>query len=187
MVREVFKTATSFGIIIVVVSLLQSLLSSSDAFSMMTVKTRCHQIHTHHNSRTQLLDSSSSGGGGGDSSRDEEIAKLEEQLKLLKEQQQSQDVSEEVSTGSAIEEEEEVPIEMFLSEGWREAEASKNGEESGGSLTAIIGAVVLAISLVAFSQIPVGQEDLSKYSVIKAPTEQIDLGDINRARNSADI
>mmetsp|Transcript_23837 Transcript_23837/g.56274 ORF Transcript_23837/g.56274 Transcript_23837/m.56274 type:complete len:167 (+) Transcript_23837:109-609(+) len=166
MVREVFKTATSFGIIIVVVSLLQSLLSSSDAFSMMTtVKTRCRQIHTDHNSRTQLWDSSSGGGG---SSRDEEIAKLEEQLKLLKEQQQSQDVSEDVSTSSTNEEEEEVPIEMFLSEGWKEAEASKNGEESGGSLTAIIGAVVLAISLVAFSQIPVGQEDLSKvrYSTV---------------------
>ena len=173
MVREVSKTAVRFGMIIVAVSFLRSL-STSDAFSMMTVKTRCSQISTHQNIRTTKLWDSSSDGGG--SNREEEIAKLEEQLKLLKqEQQQSQDVSEEVSTGSVVEEEEEeVPIEMFLSEGWKEAEASKNDEESGGSLTAIIGAVVLAISLVAFSQVPVGQEDLSKVrysavSVVEVP------------------
>jgi hypothetical protein len=72
-----------------------------------------------------------------------------------------------------------------LSEGWKEKEATESG--GSGGLTGIIGAVALVLGLIAFSQVPIGQEDLSKYSAIKAPTEQIDLGDLNRARNAGDL
>jgi hypothetical protein len=112
-------------------------------------------------STTRLLDTSSG------SSRDEEIAKLEEQLKRLKQQQQQDEDEPSTSSFSAVarekeQDEEEVPIEMFLSEGWKEAEAVRQGDGNGGTLTTILGAVALAIFLAAFSQVPIGQEDLSK-------------------------
>jgi hypothetical protein len=70
---------------------------------------------------------------------------------------------------------------MFLSEGWKEKEAaSVEGSSGGGALTGIIGVVALMIGIAVFSQVPIGQEDLSKYSAIKAPTQQIDLGDLNK-------
>ncbi|KAG7371810.1 hypothetical protein IV203_017952 [Nitzschia inconspicua] len=129
------------------------------------------------------------------SSKDEEIARLEEQLKRLKEEKEAQEgldaslqngqVSVAATTSVAEEEEEEVSIDMFLSEGWKEKEAvESSGGGSGGTLTTLLGALALVVGIAVFSQVPIGQEDLSKYSAIKAPTEQIDLGDLNRARNS---
>lgn len=120
-------------------------------------------------------------------SKEEEIAKLEEQLKKLKEetQEESKEVMiAEVDEESKLEEAEEVvPEEMFLTERWKEEE----GEASeGGGLTGILSAVGVALFLTLFSQIPIGQEDLSKYSV-GTQTEQIDLGDLNRARNTGDL
>ncbi|KAL3918813.1 MAG: hypothetical protein SGARI_007359, partial [Bacillariaceae sp.] len=120
------------------------------------------------------------------SSKDDEIAKLEEQLQKLKEAKEAEASTVEATSPSdqATEDEEEVDIGMFLSEGWKEKETAESG---GGGLTGIIGAVALVLGLLAFSQVPIGQEDLSKYSAIKAPTEQIDLGDLNRARNAGDL
>lgn len=119
---------------------------------------------------------------------DEEIAKLEEQLRKLKQ---------EASVGGSVEQEpgsddstdlagEEVVSEaMFLSENWKESDTAES-EESGG-ISPILAAIGLAVVLAVFAQVPIGQEDLSKYSAIKAPTEQIDLGDLNRARQSGDL
>jgi hypothetical protein len=122
------------------------------------------------------------------SSKDEEIAKLEERLKELKEENSSEEIPENFppSGVTAQEAERDVPIEMFLSEGWKEKEAgqSNGGGGGGGALTSILGVAALVIGLAMFSQIPIGQEDLSKYSAIKAPTERIDLGDLNRGRNN---
>lgn len=121
------------------------------------------------------------------SSNDDEIAKLEAQLQKLKESKAEEESQVVVAQDGemADEGEEEVPIEMFLSEGWKEQEAAE--DSGGGGLTGILGVIALVIGIAVFSQIPIGQEDLSKYSAIKAPTEQIDLGDLNRARNAGDI
>lgn len=110
-------------------------------------------------------------------SKDEEIAKLEEQLKKLKEEA----TTEEIATPEVQELEESVSEELFLTEKWKESETEA---KEGGGLIGILGAVGLALFFALFSQVPVGQEDLSKYSAIKAPTEQIDLGDLNRSRNA---
>jgi hypothetical protein len=89
---------------------------------------------------------------------------------------------------------EEASMDMFLSEGWKEARsgydpkktatATRQAEEQGnalGLLTKVVGGI---LAVVLFSQIPVGQEDLSKYSSIKsAPAKvSIDLGDTNRVK-----
>jgi hypothetical protein len=96
---------------------------------------------------------------------------------------------------------EEVSIDMFLSEKWKERGAAVAATQregggggsvggaggagnAGGVLTSVLGVVAVAVLLAVFSQVPIGQENLSKYSAIKAPTELIDLGDLNRARNS---
>jgi hypothetical protein len=122
-------------------------------------------------------------------SKEEEIAQLEEQLKKLKEEkstaQEKVAVAPKVDNAQPEEEQEEVPDNVFLSERWKEEETSSEG--GGGGLTTILGAIGLAVVLAFFSQVPVGQEDLSRYSAIKAPTSQIDLGDLNRARNEGDL
>jgi hypothetical protein len=89
---------------------------------------------------------------------------------------------------------EEASMDMFLSEGWKEARSGydpkntatvvrKTEEQTStfGLVAAVVGALV---AVVVFSQIPVGQEDLSKYSAIKSgPVKtSIDLGDINRVK-----
>eukprot|EP00980_Cylindrotheca_fusiformis_P012320 scaffold3015_cov122-Cylindrotheca_fusiformis.AAC.15 len=132
--------------------------------------------------RSQLLFSSSS-------EKDEEIAKLEAQLQKLKEEATTVEASAKVvetdpkAAAAADENEEEtIPESMFLSENWKEKDSEE--EPSISLLTPILGAIGLAVFLAIFSQIPIGQEDYSKYSAVNAPTamERIDLGDLNRAR-----
>jgi hypothetical protein len=130
------------------------------------------------------------------SSKNDEILKLEEQLQKLKKEQSAEEVSAEKTTenGASVPEdevlEEEVSFDSMLSERWKERR-NKNVEtkEAGvnNGLKAIFGAVGLVIVLALFSQVPIGQEDLSKYSAIKAPSEQIDLGDLNRVQKSNDL
>lgn len=117
------------------------------------------------------------------SEKEVEIAKLEEQLRQLKEEQATEERITAANNGE--EAVEVVPESMFLSEGWKEEDAVTSSE--GSLFGNILKAVGVAVFLVLFSQIPIGQEDLSKYSAIKAPTETIDLGDLNRARQSGDI
>ena len=125
-------------------------------------------------------------------SKDDEIAKLEEQLRKLKEEKEVE--AETISYDSDIPvPDEDVPLEMFLTEQWKvqqksSAVSSSAGDGEGGGLTTILYAVGAVALLLLFSQVPIGQEDLSKYSVGSSPSvEQIDLGDLNRARRSGDI
>lgn len=114
------------------------------------------------------LSSETSGRSGGSNSRDEEIAKLEERLKLLKDQKERQSTTAVVVNQQQEEDEEEVSIGMFLSEGWKENEAERHDDANnnrGGALIGVLGAVTLAIFLAAFSQVPIGQEDLSKVRI----------------------
>ena len=116
-----------------------------------------------------------------DDDKEQEIAKLEEQLRKLK--AEAAEEGEQTSpNGTAVTPAEEVvPEAMFLSEGWKEVENEESSEGSG-TLKTVLSAVGLAVFLAVFSQIPVGQEDYTKYSAVKANTEKIDLGDRNRTR-----
>ena len=66
--------------------------------------------------------------------------------------------------------------------------SGNNGDDEqglGGTITTVIGTIALVVFLGLFSQVPVGQEDLSKYQAVKTPaTTQIDLGDLNPSRSS---
>jgi hypothetical protein len=118
------------------------------------------------------------------SDKEEEIAKLEEQLRKLKDQAANDErIDEDISGNLNDGVEEVVPESMFLSENWKEGDEET---EASTSLTSVLSAVGLALVLVIFSQIPIGQEDLSKYSA-STSTEKIDLGDLNRARQSGDL
>ena len=114
------------------------------------------------------------------SSKDDEIAKLEEKLQRLKEEKEA-----ESSAADQPEEEEpleEVPIDLFMSESWKEQEAASEVESGeGGGVGGIVGALFGLVLLVALSQVPVGQEGLSTYSAeLSNPDRQINLGDKNR-------
>ena len=118
--------------------------------------------------------------------KDDEIAKLEEQLKKLKEEKSPVRKEE----AEAEEELEDIKIGMFLSEGWKEGDKVEE-DSSGGIIGNVLKAVGVVVALIVFSQIPVGTEDLSKYSVpIKSALENsakvtsVDLGDVNRVKNS---
>ena len=142
------------------------------------------------------------------SSKDDEIAKLEEQLRKLKEEKSptaALEATETVSTSvTAVADqklEEEIPISMFLSEGWKEGD-NNNGNngtiqnkqnnaeaDKGGIIGNLLKALGVVVVLIALSQIPVGQENLSKYSgSIKSgenpASTSIDLGDVNRVKNA---
>jgi hypothetical protein len=121
--------------------------------------------------------------------KDDEIAELEKKLQQLKEAA----VEEEKVAAAVLGDDEEIPVNApnqleepmleMLSESWKETDPSQSSED-GGVLLPIIGAVLAVVFLVGFSQVPVGQQDLSKYSAVKT-SSQIDLGDLNEARKKA--
>jgi hypothetical protein len=149
------------ALVAITVYIVSSSIGRTAAFSVGSILSHQHRTTTTTTlSRRPPSSVSSTRLFASDDDREKEIAKLEEQLKLLK-----QEKSATVTANAAEEEEvvEEVPIEMFLSEGWKETENVAAGEQSrGGMLTTILGAVAVVIFLVGFSQIPIGQEDLSK-------------------------
>jgi hypothetical protein len=128
--------------------------------------------------------------------KEDEIARLEEQLRRLKEEADAEErMSKETTFVATTSPDDYVgrgpakrpvqPMEEMLSETWkqgpRESSVTASQEGNGFPIPAILGAVALVVFLGFFSQVPVGQEDLSKYQAIKAST-QIDLGDINPVR-----
>ena len=149
---------------------------------------------------TQLSLSTSSCSGG---SKEEEIAKLEEQLRRLKEEaEQEQQVSVAASGGTeeyATATSQAVtsidgyvgrgpakrpvkPTEEMLSEAWKEGDSASEQGGLGSTLTTVLGTIAFVVILGLFSQVPLGQEDLSKYQAIKTST-QLDLGDLNPVRS----
>ena len=130
------------------------------------------------------------------SNRDEEIAKLEEQLRKLKEDgdvgtlEKAKSMSDEDPRKYVADERVLERIrgkDMLLSESdLIEAQILDDDNETsvGGSLTPVLAAAALAVFLYFFAQVPVGQEDLSRYSVTGTPTSKtIDLGDMNPNRS----
>ena len=132
--------------------------------------------------------------------RDDEIARLEEQLRKLKEEQTEDEVStstDEVevpstettaSSFTTISPSQQDKIfvdrQVILSE--KELlDANIMDEDSGlgaGDFIKLGFAALALVGLIAFSQVPVGQENLAKYSATGSSSikgGQIDLGDLN--------
>jgi hypothetical protein len=121
------------------------------------------------------------------SSKDEEIARLEEKLRQLREtdeqQQQQDEETMSKAVGVTVPNTLEEPFVEMLSESWREADPAENGE-SAGILAPLVGGILAIVMIAAFSQVPIGQEDYTKYSAVKTSTE-VDLGDLNAVRIKA--
>mmetsp|Transcript_31091 Transcript_31091/g.56344 ORF Transcript_31091/g.56344 Transcript_31091/m.56344 type:complete len:175 (+) Transcript_31091:53-577(+) len=127
-------------------------------------------------------------------SKEDEIRELEERLQRLKEESAKE---QQVTTNTEEEEEEEEVVALneqaiyteLLTEQWKENEADASQE--GGimkSAAVVLATIGLLVGLALFSQVPVGQEDFSRYSTpTQATTNKIDLGDLNRARSVSDI
>jgi hypothetical protein len=111
------------------------------------------------------------------SSREEEIAKLEAQLRKLREEEDAKDIQNETMKELKAEEaavsrklEKMKGKVMLLSEtdilgdSGLVAEDDTSTTKISFNLPSILGVVLGVILLVAFAQIPVGQEDLQRYS-----------------------
>ena len=116
------------------------------------------------------------------SSKDDEIAELEEKLRILKqdvekeERQPAISVQEDGLTGM-VSDVEVTDYPEMLSEKWKEdLDTMKDSKEgaNGLILNTIVSLSVL-VGLILFSQVPIGNEGLDKYSTA-APTQSIDLG-----------
>jgi len=71
----------------------------------------------------------------------------------------------------------------MLSESWKEDDPEQSGE--GNEVLGIVAKVAVGIlALTAFSQIPVGQDDYTKYSAVRGNPRKIDLGDLNDLQES---
>lgn len=120
------------------------------------------------------------------SSREEEIAQLEEQLRRLKEEQGESDEKEAVKSKLAevdprvlekVQGKDMILTEQALYDGNFVEDQSTEG---GNIVQTALAAVVAVVFLIFFAQIPIGQEDYSKYSASPSATSRtIDLGDLN--------
>jgi hypothetical protein len=156
-----------FKVILLLLVLIQATAFTPPRLAAVQLKQRRAQI-------TPLLLASSS--------KDDEIAQLEEKLRQLKEDDNVVVVVDDdaaVNTPNRMDE----PMMEMLSESWRESDPSQS-DEGGGFLLPLVGAILAVVVFVGFSQVPVGQDDLIKYSAIKT-SSQIDLGDLNEAQNKA--
>jgi hypothetical protein len=137
--------------------------------------------------------------------RDDEIAKLEDQLRQLREDGTDVGASamssrSEVFTKDDSEDafslkefdmarrrlEKTKGKDMLLSEQQLISgglmEDTSNGRSSG--IIGIVGAVVALVGLLLFAQVPVGQDELARYSATGSSTiKSIDLGDLNPDTN----
>ena len=131
------------------------------------------------------------------SSRDEEIAKLEAELRKLKAEQETQADEESTSRPvksalAGIDEPEKLEIvsgkDMILTEGALIKEKILDDEplSLGSVLPIVLGLVATGVFLFFFAQVPVGEEDLNKYSAGNSATvNRIDLGDLNPDRKKS--
>ncbi|KAL7541992.1 hypothetical protein ACHAWF_007065 [Thalassiosira exigua] len=115
-----------------------------------------------------------------------EIAALEERLRKLKEEESAPEAAPDETEYVATDEPDELDGEsddsVMFSERWKEAKdgyLTKQDEESKGGLTNIALGLAFVVFLGAFSQIPLGQEDLQRFQDVKGNPTRIDLGDLN--------
>lgn len=120
-------------------------------------------------------------------SKEDEIRELEEKLQRLKEETKDEESVVE-QAGQDVKLNDEAIYTELLTEQWKESDPEQKGESSIVQTAATVFATVgLVVVLALFSQVPVGQEDLSRYSAVQTPSAQIDLGDLNRARSGGDV
>lgn len=120
------------------------------------------------------------------SKKENEIAALEAKLRQLKEESSKE---EEFTSAPMDNRNGRVmdPMTEMLTEQWKEGDPEQSDQGGVGStMVAVVAAIGLAVVLGFLAQVPVGQEELSKYSSIKsgAVTQSIDLGDLNAARKA---
>jgi hypothetical protein len=123
--------------------------------------------------------------------RDDEIAELEAQLRQLRE-------SEKDTTNASTSEGDDDKLtvqefevakrrlekmkgkDMLLTEQYLISGGLVDKESQGSNLLGIVGAVVAIVFVLLFSQVPIGQEDLARYSATGSSNlKSIDLGDLN--------
>lgn len=124
--------------------------------------------------------------------KDEEIAKLEAQLRQLQNDDEPADKPNEMVEDRLSVEDFEVARrrlekmkgkEMILSE--RELQGLINGgnEAAGkpsGGILGVAGVVAVVVGLLVFAQVPIGQENLARYSATgSSNVKSIYLGDLN--------
>jgi|UniRef100_A0A8J9TFS3 hypothetical protein len=117
--------------------------------------------------------------------KEDEIAALEEKLRRLKEDEDQKMKEEDLNVFAADQRtlERVRGKDMLLSEQELiEAQIMEKQDGSDGNIVPKVAAALgLAVALLLFAQIPVGQEDYQKYSVSGSSTVRtIDLGDLNR-------
>jgi hypothetical protein len=122
---------------------------------------------------------------------DDEIAKLEEKIRQLREaknKERTEDtittndmVKNEIRTGDVSPESQLPLLEEMLSERWKE---DMNPKEGNSPIIPIVASILALVFVVAFSQIPIGEEGYMKYSAVKTSTP-IDLGDLNDVRTKS--
>jgi hypothetical protein len=208
---------SSFVVLLLVASSITNVVVEGFVVVVLTKSISCHNTHQHHHNHHGQLQHSprrvrhNAGhcqflSNNNNNNKDDEIAQLEAKLRELKEQQQQQvsrvvdeedkdsfiittttDNNKKVSVGVVTE-----PYVEMLTEQWKERDDSDdNGSSSLSPIITILGTIALTIVLGVFSQVPIGQEDLNKYSSIKSgttttpTTQNIDLGDLNSARKSS--
>jgi hypothetical protein len=129
-------------------------------------------------------------------SREEEIAALEAQLRKLREEEDAKEIQDDSIKDIKVEEavvsrklEKMKGKVMLLSETDILGESgSENDASVRGSLNlaSVLGVVLGVVLLIAFAQVPVGQEDLQRYSASGSRNVQtIDLGDLNPDRKAS--
>jgi hypothetical protein len=130
-----------------------------------------------------------------DKARDDEIAKLEAKIRKMQEEDTGNEEGEEMQgqvesreklvSMRLLENSSRAQKDMMLSEGdLVKAGLMEQGSGGGNIIPAALAAVGVGVLLLLFSQVPVGQEDLSRYSA-SASVTTIDLGDINPDRKSS--
>lgn len=135
------------------------------------------------------------------SPRDDEIARLEDEIRRLREEGEQSSIESTASSSTGTQTAESLKDledkkrllaevkgkDMLLTEGALIQENLLEQDSStNGLLPAILGAIFAVAVLTFFSQVPIGQDDLSRYSAPTGPTvsTKIDLGDINPDRPS---
>lgn len=120
-------------------------------------------------------------------SKEDEIRELEEKLERLKQETKDEESVVE-QAGQDVKLNDVAVYTELLTEQWKESDPEQKGESSIVQTTGTVLATVgLVVALAFLSQVPVGQENLSRYSAVQTPSTQIDLGDLNRVRSGGDI
>lgn len=115
-------------------------------------------------------------------SKEEEIANLEAQIRQLREDEENGTDKMSVKDFDVAKRRLETMKgkDMLLTEEYLISGGIVGTESKGFNVFGIVGAVVAAVILFAFAQVPVGQENLARYSATgSSVVKSIDLGDLN--------